>query len=814
MERYICVHGHFYQPPRENPWLEAIEIQDSAHPYHDWNERVTAECYAPNSASRVFDGEGHIMDIVSNYAKISFNFGPTVLSWMEIYSPEIYQAILDADRQSIQWRSGHGNAMAQVYNHIIMPLANNHDRRTQVIWGIKDFEHRFKRFPEGMWLSETAVDTETLEILAESGIKFTILAPHQAVRTRRIGSGKWKDLSPGEIDPTRAYVCKLPSGRRINIFFYDGPISQAVAFEKLLNRGEDFANRLLSGFSDMRQWPQILNIATDGETFGHHHRFGDMALAYALNYIETNGLARLTNYGEFLEKHPPTHEVQIIENTSWSCVHGIERWKADCGCSTNGHAGWNQEWRKPLRDALDWLSSQLAFRFEHKAGEYLTKPWNARNEYIEVILGRSEESIERFMAKHARRKLIDEEKRTVIKLLEINRHAMLMYTSCGWFFSELSGIETVQVIQYASRAIQLSEEIFNDRLERVFIEKLEMAKSNIPEHRDGARIYEEFVKPAMIDLEKVGVHYAISTLFEDYAEKTEIYCYKIIREDYWTAHAGTTELAMGKLLVSSKITFETEVLSFCVLSFGGHVLNGGVRAFLGVEAYQTMKSEISDAFEKGAFADIVRLMDSYFGMHKYSIIHLFRDEQRKILSHVISHVMEGFEASYRSMYENNHLLMGFIRETGMPVPNAFHTAAEYTLNVDISKAFQVEEVDADKIRNIINEIQKWNIQVDTINLEFIIRQRLEAAMDKFYRDPEDLLPLLEVQNIIVLSQSLPIEINFWQLQNIYFRMARMIYREFIQKAKDGDREATRRIEVFREIGRMLFFNVPAVLLQD
>ncbi|MDH5768151.1 MAG: DUF3536 domain-containing protein, partial [Nitrospirota bacterium] len=380
MERFLCIHGHFYQPPRENPWLEAIEIQDSAHPYHDWNERVAAECYAPNSASRILDGEDRIIDIVSNYARISFNFGPTLLSWLETYSPEIYQAVLDADRQSIEWRSGHGNAISQVYNHIIMPLANSRDKRTQTIWGIKDFEYRFKRLAEGMWLPETAVDLETLDILAEQDIRFTILAPHQAFRVRKIGTGKWKEVSGGRIDPTRAYLCRLPSGRRINIFFYDGLISHAVAFEELLKKGEDYATRLLSGFSEIRQWAQILNIATDGETYGHHYKFADMALAYALNYIESNGLARLTNYGEYLEKYPPTYEVEIIDNSSWSCIHGIERWRSNCGCNSGGNSEWNQEWRTALRDSFDWLRDQLAFRFEHKSKEYLKDPWKARED--------------------------------------------------------------------------------------------------------------------------------------------------------------------------------------------------------------------------------------------------------------------------------------------------------------------------------------------------------------------------------------------------------------------------------------------------
>ena len=401
MERYICIHGHFYQPPRENPWLEAIEIQDSAHPYHNWNERITAECYAPNSAARLLDGDQRIIDISSNYAKISFNYGPTLLLWMESAAPDAYQAILEADRQSRERFSGHGSAIAQAYNHVIMPLANGRDKKTQVLWGIRDFERRFQRAPEGMWLPETAVDLETLNIFAEAGIKFTVLAPHQASRIRAVGSEEWEDVSGAKVDPTRPYLCRLASGKEIVLFFYDGPISRAVAFERLLTRGEDFAGRLMGGFSDERQWPQLLHIATDGETYGHHQKFGDMALAYALHHIETGGLAKLTNYGEHLAKHPPDHEAEIVENTSWSCAHGIERWKSNCGCNSGGHPGWSQEWRAPLRLALDRLRDDLAIRFEEEGRQYLKDPWLARDEYIEVILDRSEGNVAAFFMRHA-----------------------------------------------------------------------------------------------------------------------------------------------------------------------------------------------------------------------------------------------------------------------------------------------------------------------------------------------------------------------------------------------------------------------------
>jgi len=528
--RYVCVHGHFYQPPRENPSLEAIELQDSAYPYHDWNERITSECYAPNGLSRILDGEQRIVQLVNNYSQISFNFGPTLLSWIESKAPKVYEALRQADKSSQERFSGHGSAIAQAYNHVILPLANCRDRVTQVKWGLRDFEHRFGRSPEGMWLPETAVDTHTLEALAANGIKYTILAPRQAKRIRKRGSRSWQDVTGDRVDPSRAYLVRLPSRKTINVFFYDGPISQGVAFERLLDNGQRFADRLMSGFSDARQWPQLVHIATDGESYGHHHRFGEMALTYALHHIETNKLAELTNYGQFLEKHPPDHFAEIVENSSWSCVHGIERWRSNCGCNSGGHAGWTQEWRGPLRAALDWLRDCLAPLYEQKAAGLLKEPWKARDEYVRVILDRSKENVDRFLGEHGTRPLEPAEQIAALKLLEMQRHAMLMYTSCGWFFDDLSGLETVQVIHYAGRAVRLAQDFAQEDIESQFVECLAAAKSNLPEQGDGKQIYEKWVKPAIVTADMVAAHYAISSLFESYGERTKIYCYDVERE--------------------------------------------------------------------------------------------------------------------------------------------------------------------------------------------------------------------------------------------------------------------------------------------
>ena len=494
MEQYVCIHGHFYQPPRENPWLETVEQQQSAYPYHDWNERITAECYAPNAASAISDHDNRAVRMINNYSRISFNFGPTLLSWMQKHKPDVYQTILDADRISRDRFSGHGSAIAQVYNHMIMPLANQRDKKTQAIWGIKDFEKRFGRFPEGMWLPETAVDLETLEVLAELGIKFTILSPHQVQRVKEIGYGEWQDVSGGRIDPTMAYLCCLPSGRSINIFFYDGLISQAVAFGDLLNNGELFSKKLLGALGNHRNRPQIVHIATDGETYGHYRRQGNITLANCLAFIDSNNSAMLTNYGQYLKKHPPTHMIEVVENSSWSCAHGIERWRADCGCHLGTHPGWTQAWRNPLREAMDWLRDRIAAIYEKEATPYLRDPWGARDDYIELMLDRSTGRVEGFFAGHLRDTLASEGKERVIKLLEMQKNALLVYTSCGWFFDDIAGIEAAQVMRYAAKAMQLAEEVQGIRLEPDYIRILEKAPSVV--HGNGSKTYELLVGPA------------------------------------------------------------------------------------------------------------------------------------------------------------------------------------------------------------------------------------------------------------------------------------------------------------------------------
>lgn len=487
--RHICIHGHFYQPARENPWTGTVPLAADAYPFHDWNARITAESYGPNAWSQIRDSHGRTSEIVNNYERINFDFGPTLLSWLESNAREVYDAVLAADKSSLSRFSGHGSAIAQCYNHVIMPLANRRDKETQIVWGIRDFRHRFGRDPEGMWLPETAVDLESLDLLAEHGIKFTVLAPRQIAASRALGDEEWTENEHESVDPRHHYIVRLPSGRSIVVFVYNGALARAVAFERLLTNGDQFAARLLSDFSEVRTHPQLAHIATDGETYGHHHTFGDMALAYALRAVEKHSGVRLTNYAEFLHLHAPQHEAKILENTSWSCAHGIERWRSNCGCKMNTLADWNQEWRTPLRESLDWLRDEINPHFEKVCGKHLADPWKARNDVIDLFLCPDPLTEKEFFARHQAKRLTSASREQALQLLHLQRHMMLMYSSCGWFFDDITGVEATILLRQAGWVIRNARETLRlDPLDG-FLEHLRLARSNDPDAGDGASIF-------------------------------------------------------------------------------------------------------------------------------------------------------------------------------------------------------------------------------------------------------------------------------------------------------------------------------------
>jgi alpha-amylase/alpha-mannosidase (GH57 family) len=810
MDRYVCIHGHFYQPPRENAWLEYVEQQDSAYPFHDWNERITAECYAPNGMSRILDASNDIAQIVNNYARISFNFGPTLLAWMAEQEPEAYRIILAADKESQNNYSGHGSAIAQAFNHTILPLSNSRDKYTQLFWGLRDFQFRFGRQPEGMWLPETAVDLETLEILVRLGIRYTILSPYQAKRTRRLKGRAWKDVNGGRVDPSTPYEVWLPSGKKVTVFFYDGPIARAVAFENLLASGETLASRLVSAFSeDGRSWPQLVNVATDGETYGHHQKHGDMALAYALHYVETNKLAKLTNYGAYLEKHPPMFEAEIWERSSWSCSHGVERWNSNCGCNSGGYPGWNQNWRSPLREALDWLRDVITPGYEQMARTLFRDPWEGRNAYIDVILNREPHNRDAFFRAQATHDLTDAERVLAFKLLEMQRHAMLMYTSCGWFFDELSGIETTQVIQYAARTLQLYEDIFGESLEPIFVGRLENAKSNIPEHQDGRLIYEKLVKPAMVNRRKAAAHYALRSLFEPFAEHERIYCYSVHLEDLAIKDTGRTKLAVGRARIISEITLEYEVLSFGAVYMGEHTMNAGVRVDGGEDNYSALKQELMDSFMRADFPDVIRILDRQFGESTYSLRSIFRDDQRKILNMLMNSAVAEAEAAYYQLYESHAAMMHCLIDLRVPSPRAFWTAADFAINSSLRHMFEdPKNLDFTRINALLDESRTLNIPLDGATLGFALRKTIKRMSEQFFENPSDLQLLLQLEAAAGLAKNLPFEVNVWRAQNNYYAMLQQnLATSFVERERGGEREAREWLRCFLGLARNLSVSI-------
>ena len=487
--RHFCIHGHFYQPPREDPWLGRILIEPSAAPMRHWNERIVAESYGPMGWAHRIGGDGRISEICNCYEWISFNVGPTLLHWLERNEPGVYARILEADAASLK-RWGHGNAIAQIYHHVIMPLASPLDKQLEVSWAVSDFEKRFGRKPEGMWLAESAVDAATLQVLADAGIAFVILSPHQAREV--VGpDGVTTPVFGGNFDVTRPYRVELPSGASMAVFFYHGALSQAVAFDRLLENGENFWNRINAGAGG-----GLLTLATDGETYGHHFRFGEMALAYVLaqGREERNGLG-LTNPGAYLAANVPTHRAVLHEPSSWSCAHGVERWRSDCGCKDGGHPDWNQRWRSPLRKALADAKAALDEHFYGKGKSCFTDPRAALIQYGRVLAdnGAGEAYAKEFISGDAAAA------NTAWKLLTMQEQALAAFASCAWFFDDISRIEPVNAMTFMWRAMELALQTGGPDLRDGFRGTLAGAVSNKPEEGTGADILRNRVLPRQMD---------------------------------------------------------------------------------------------------------------------------------------------------------------------------------------------------------------------------------------------------------------------------------------------------------------------------
>ncbi len=743
-DAFVAIHGHFYQPPRENAWMEAIETEESAHPFHDWNERITFECYRPNAHARIVDGRRKILDIHNNYSSISFNFGPTLLSWLEEKFPLVYQKVIEADREGLK-RFGHGNAMAQAYNHIIMPLANGRDKETEVLWGIADFEKRFHRKPDAMWLPETAVNHPTLQVLIKYGMQYLILSPFQALRIRPFGGKKWTDVSQGRIDSTQPYRCfmKDASGKKltdqfIDIFFYDGRISNEVSFGDLLRDGNVFCDQFVKAFQPSKKRPQLIHIATDGETYGHHKKFGDMALAYALKEGFPSRGFEVINYGAFLKRFPPVYEVEIDEGpkgegTSWSCAHGVGRWKEDCGCSTGGKAGWNQKWRKPLREALDLLRDELGLVFEREGEKIFNDVWEARNGYIEVILDRSPERMKKFFERYGVKGLDQEGRIKGLKLLEMQRHALLMYTSCGWFFADLSGLETIQILQYAARAIELAEALTGQGIEEKFIKKLSEARSNLSEMGDGRQVYQRLVKPRSVTLDKVVNHFALSSLFTGDERERKIFSYRVERLNYERMERNDSLLVVGQVKVTSEIIPEPKEFFFGLFRSAKEVFRTWVWENKDLLKFDKLKEKCFESLGKKEEV-VAQILTSILGDHIFTIRDTFKEERQAIFQKLIQDELNEHRRIYAELFDRSKKAVEALAREGFEIPFEIRVAAEVTLSDRLLK--EVERLKSDykpttekeEIDRIVDEARKFGYHLRREEPLLILNQMLKEKM--------------------------------------------------------------------------------------
>jgi hypothetical protein len=547
-----------------------------------------------------------------------------------------------------------------------------------------------------------------------------------------------------------------------------------VAFERRLNSGKAFAQRILGILDPNDKGTQLAHIATDGESYGHHHRFGEMALADALNFIEDSGYAKLTNYGQFLEICTPEWEVQIHDNSSWSCVHGVERWRSDCGCNTGGREGWHQRWRKPLRDTLDWLRDTLAPLYEREAARLFKDPWLARNEYIDVILRQREEAAtRRFFEKNARRELSDLERTAALRLLEMQRHAVLMYTSCGWFFDEISGIETNQILQYALRAMDYAQDVAGLDLHAEFERRLAEAPSNL--YPNGAVSYERNVVPTKVTLERVAMHFAVASLFEDDPAALDLFNYTAGVDFFEKIEAGTPQLAAGRLRIKSKLTKAEKVFCFAVLYLGQQHIIGNLSSQMNPARFDEMWTRTAESFRNANLGEVIGSLQEYFGPDKFTLSSLFADEKSKIIQAITENSLTLAEANFRNVFNDNYQLMTGLKEANLTVPDAWRNIAAYVLNSDLLEFFEYPDtLDPRRLRRVADDIKRWQIKLsDPEAVRHTASGRIFNEINKINLDESSLARVHWLNEVLdVVFSQLDLRPSIWRSQNVFYLLTK------------------------------------------
>jgi len=769
-KKYFALHGHFYQPPRENPWSGEIDEQPSAQPYHDWNSRIARECYIPNSTARIYS-EGKIKAIASNYDYLNFNYGPTLLNWFAKSEPHYFEKVVDAARQSKE-RTGHSNAIAQGYNHIILPLANDRDRLTQLRWGLADYKHHFGFAAEALWLPETACSNEILSLLAGEGLRYVILAPSQADKVLKYGETKWQNVADGSIDTRRPYLWEDGKGAELAVFFYDGNLSHDLAFDGLLKDSELFAKRISACYSDTEE-DQLVFTATDGETFGHHKKFADLTIVHLFtDRLEKHNIESI-NLGRYLALHPPLWQVRIKsgedgEGTAWSCAHGLRRWRADCGCGAE--EGQNQKWRAPLRDALNWLSGELAKLFESEGGKLFTDPWLARDQYINVMLG--DEKFPDFLARTAPNIKGGQAAAKAAKLLEMQKYAMFMFTSCGWFFSDVSRIETRQNLFYACRAMEAAA-YFGHNFEDELITRLKKAPSNIAEIGTAGDMYEKDIKRRLPPAEAALAELAIKNAIDERTCQTDKPVYSAKIQPLGRRAIGGFRIVYGKGVFTDRAFMET-----CERAFISVIPPASEAVcFIGQCGEQKMRA-ITQLVEnmppEAAWQHLSADAEQTVG-REVKLRELGRQARLEILILLQTGKMGSCHLMQRNLFSEYLPLIEQWHELEMDVPETI--AAEMTVGARQYVLGMLEQYRAEPndsliadMEQLVTKLQSWKMSVNCAEIRTlsadIIRAEFAGLRKKLSAEA-----LTRVRRIIRIANKAGITHWFFETQNIIIETA-------------------------------------------
>lgn len=772
---HVCVHGHFYQPPRENPWLGVIEPQESALPFHDWNERIASECYTALTCSPVCGPDHLTRDLFNCYAHLSFNFGPTLGEWMERHIPAVFSRVRVADELARQSYSGHGGAIAQAYNHMILPLADARDRHTQIVWGLREFECRYNRRPDSLWLAETAIDMNTVRALIDHGIKYVILSPLQASYVRRFGEKEWTGVPDGTIESRHPYRLFEVDGagrthfdRFLDIFFYDKTLSTKVSFEHLLTDAQKLEWFLRQRLDDDATLPQLVLIATDGEIYGHHEKHGNRALAYFFHKLLDRKNILLTNLSLYLAENPPCWEVRLWDGvdgkgSSWSCSHGVGRWERDCGCSGGPH-DWNQKWRTPLRQAFDGLRDAVREVFRREVGALVNDAFEARNDYISVILNPSAANRAAFLRRHAQKQdLSAQEAGTLWRLLEMDRNAMLMYTSCGWFFSELSGIEPVQNMRYALRAAELAAPFAPTDLVEQLRTRLARAESNVKEQGTGRDIFDRHVLTTRYGAVEVATVHILCRLL---ALPEPAYALSCQIEAETGKNTGEVALLWGRALCRDARTLQEQTLYFVAARGEGARI---AAAFFPTSAEARA---VADLRTEEVFAVLEREGVALERLPYADRLRIFHQLKRGALS--------AADAELHGVYRKFELELTELTRHRLPLPQSLRMIGEQALRsrlqtalTQLAQELLVSEDILVQLRGIFAEAARCGLTVDRSEgariLARTLAEKLEDLMaDLNERGAREMLQMLRLAREFGLEPDNPdlLQDRFWRILHL------------------------------------------------